>query len=399
MSFGFSTALRCLNCDAEYPLESVGYFCPQCKLDGALDVEYDYGAAAPVFAKALGEKTRAFDMWRYRTLLPAGLEHAPKPHTGGTPFYQLPMRGDGMVFIKDDSRNPSGSLKDRASALAVALARHQGVGTIAAASTGNAAAALACMTAGSDLRCVIFAPTSTAREKLVQIRAYGADVVQVSGGYDEAFAACLEACEKHGWYNRSTGINSYMTEGKKTVAFEIFEQLGWAVPDRIFVPVGNGCIVGAVYKGFEELRRMGLTGHMPQIMGAQAEGSDYMYRAWVQGEGPHHAERKMAKTSASSISVVLPRDRIKAFRAIEATGGQFVRVSDAEIFQRQIELARESGVFAEPGAVAAYAAAQKFGSAQRDETTVILITGSGLKDVGGLLSSGVLDHARLSEAA
>lgn len=399
MSFGFATALRCLHCEAEYPLESVAWFCPKCKLDGALDVEYDYGAAAPVFAKAMGEKNRAFDMWRYRMLLPAGIEHAPKLHTGGTPLYQLPMRGDGLVFIKDDSRNPSGSLKDRASALAVALARKQGADTIAAASTGNAAAALACMTAGSDLRCVIFAPTSAAREKLVQMKAYGAEVVQVNGGYDEAFSACLEACERNGWYNRSTGINSYMTEGKKTVAFEIFEQLDWTVPDRIFVPVGNGCIVGAVYKGFEELRRMGLTERMPQIMGAQAEGSDYMYRAWEQGVGPHHAECKAAKTSASSISVVLPRDRIKAFRAIEATCGQFIRVSDAEIFQRQIELARESGVFAEPGAVAAYAAAQKFGVAQRDETSVILITGSGLKDVGGVLESGVLDHTRLSEVA
>lgn len=273
------------------------------------------------------------------------------------------------------------------------------MGTIAAASTGNAAAAPACMTAGSALHCVIFAPTSAAREKLVLIKACGAEVVQVSGGYDEAFSACLEACEKHGWYNRSTGINSYMTEGKKTVAFEIFEQMGWAVPDRIFVPVGNGCIVGAVHKGFEELRRMGMIERMPKIMVAQAEGSDYMYRAWTKDVGPHHEERKVAKTSASSISVVLPRDRIKAFRAIEATGGQSIRVSDAEIFQRQIELVRVSGVFTEPGVVAAYAAAQKFGVDQRDETTVILITGSGLKDVSGLLDSGVLDHARLSEAA
>jgi len=399
MGYGFSTTLRCLHCDAEYSVEDIGYFCPGCKLDGALDVEYDYTAAAPAFVRAMSEKARAIDMWRYRALLPVGLEYAPTLHTGGTPLYQLPVHGDGLVFVKDDSRNPSGSLKDRASALAVALARQQNMKTIAAASTGNAAAALACMTAGSNLRCVIFAPTNAAREKLVQIMAYGAEVVQINGGYDEAFSACLDACDKYGWYNRSTGINSYMTEGKKTVAFEISEQMGWAVPDRIFVPVGNGCIIGSVYKGFDELRRVGLTDRMPRIMGAQADGSDYMFRAWEEAAGPHYAERKPARTSASSINVALPRDRIKALRAVESTDGQFIRVSDAEIYQSQIKLARVSGVFAEPGAAAAYAAAEKFRVAERDETTVILITGSGLKDVNGLLNSGVLDQSSFSEAA
>ncbi len=337
-------------------------------------------------------KRRAvFDMWRYELLLPVSPKHAPPLHTGGSPFYALSRRGLGRVYVKDDSRNPSGSLKDRASALAVALAVEMGIKTIAAASTGNAAAALACMSTVCKLRCVIYAPSDASKEKLAQIRAYGAHVVIVKGGYDEAFAACYAACRDHGWYNRSTGINSYMTEGKKTVAFEIFEQMHGRAPDRIFVPVGNGCIVGAVYKGFEELRLMGLIDRIPRVMGVQAAESDYMYRAWHGGRGPHAPERRPANTSASSIRVELPRDRIKALRAIEASDGEFIRVSDSQIFEAAIDLARLSGVFAEPGAAAAYAGAKLFEADAHDENSVVLVTGSGLKDVKSLMQSGVLE--------
>ncbi|MBQ0957949.1 threonine synthase [Ideonella sp. 4Y11] len=398
MSHASQATMRCLRCEARFFTDQIGYSCPHCDLDGALDVEYDYRAIGRGFKDEVLSHP-GFDMWRYRALLPVRGAQLPPAHTGGSPLYRLPARGIGRVLVKDDSRNPSGSLKDRASALAVALARDMGVRTVAAASTGNAAAALACMAAGSDLRCVIFAPTSAAREKLAQIRAYGVEVIEVEGGYDEAFAACHAACRDNGWYNRSTGINSYMTEGKKTVAFEIFEQMGWTLPDRVFVPVGNGCIVGAVYKGFDELRRMGLTDRVPHIMGVQAEGSDYMYRAWREGAGPHRAERRPCKTAASSISVALPRDRIKALRAIEDSQGEFLRVSDDEIFTALLELARLSGVFAEPGAAAAYAGAKRYGAHERDETAVVVVTGSGLKDVGGLLRSGALSPASAADLA
>lgn len=390
---GSSFALRCLHCDASYLPDQVSYYCPSCELDGALDLVYDYTDLGRDFVRCV-QSSDYFDMWRYASVLPASLEFTPNLHTGGSPLYKLKHHESGRVFIKDDSRNPSGSLKDRASALAVALAAEMGVKTIAAASTGNAAAALACMSAGSGIRCVIFAPTSAAREKLAQIRAYGAEVVEVEGGYDEAFAACHAACKEHGWYNRSTGINSYMSEGKKTVAFEICEQLRWRVPDRVFVPVGNGCIVGAVYKGFHELMLMGVTDRMPKIMGVQASGSDFMYRAWKAGDGPHAPQPLPSATSASSISVALPRDRIKALRAVEATGGEFVLVNDAQIFQAILDLARSGGVFAEPGAAAAYAGLRQWGALAGDETAVVLITGSGLKDIGGLLGSGVLDASK-----
>jgi threonine synthase len=390
-------ALHCLECGQHYDPADVTYFCPRCELDGALDVVFDYDSIGRRFIDDVKAR-RSFDMWRYSTLLPVDMRHAPRLHTGGSPLYRLSHDGPGRIFVKDDSRNPSGSLKDRASALAVALAAESGERTIATASTGNAAAALACMSAGSAIRCVIFAPSSASPEKLAQIRAYGADVFEVEGGYDEAFAACHTVCKANGWYNRSTGINSYMTEGKKTVAFEICEQMQWSVPDRVFVPVGNGCIVGAVYKGFHELRLMGCIDRIPKITGVQAEGSDFIRRAWESGTGPHGAKRIPPRTAASGIGVSLPRDRIKAYRAIEQSDGDVVVVTDKQIFEALSDLACTSGVFVEPAAAAAYAGARKRGALQADETAVVLVTGSGLKDISGLIRSGILDRPHWGNA-
>lgn len=384
--------LRCLNCKQGYSPNEVTYFCPTCELSGALDIVFDYEHFRQKLRKS-DLSRRPFDMWRYRELLPVDIAFAPRLHTGGSPLYRLSARVNGQVWIKDDSRMPSGSLKDRASALAVALAASQNVRTIAVASTGNAAAALSCMCAGSGIRSVIFAPTTVAREKLAQILAYGAEVIKIEGGYDEAFAACHAACKEHGWYNRSTGLNSYMSEGKKTAAFEICEQLNWQAPDRVFVPVGNGCIVGSVYKGFYELLQMGWIDHMPKIMGVQAEGSNYMYRAWTLRAGFDQVPQRPSGTVATSISVALPRDRIKALRAIEASGGAFICVDDEQIFSALIDLAQTYGVFAEPGAAAAYAGLLRYTELADDDVSVLLLTGSGLKDISGLLKSGALHNS------
>lgn len=389
--------LHCLQCQTHYSPHEVSYYCPKCELEGALDVVYDYQEIGKRFRQEVSNSNE-FDMWRYQSVLPSEPAHVPRLHTGGSPLYRLKHLACGRVFIKDDSRNPSGSLKDRASAMAVALAVKEGVKTIAAASTGNAAAALACMSAGSGIRCVIFVPSNASSEKLAQIRAYGAEVIQVEGGYDGAFSACHKACKENGWYNRSTGVNSYMSEGKKTVAFEICEQMGWRTPDRVFVPVGNGCIVGSVYKGFYELMQMGCIDRVPKIMGVQAKGSNFMYRAWISGKGLGGATPVPACTSASSISVALPRDRIKALRAVVDSGGEFVVVSDEEIFSAVVGLARNAGVFAEPGAAAAYAAALSWGAFECNEISVLLITGSGLKDIHGLLNSGVLTSTETATA-
>ncbi|MBU3624758.1 threonine synthase [Polynucleobacter sp. JS-Safj-400b-B2] len=382
-------ALRCLNCLREYEPLSISYCCPVCELSGSFDVIYNYDVLGATFMNSLKECDR-FDMWRYQILLPVQRPLRLNLHTGGSPLYEFEHSGCGQVLIKDDSRNPSGSLKDRASALAVAMAVNQGFSTVSAASTGNAAAALACMCATQNLECIIFAPSKAPREKLAQIKAYGATVIEVSGGYDEAFDECHRRSNENGWYNRSTGFNSYMSEGKKTVAFEICEQMGWRAPDKVFVPVGNGCIVGSVYKGFQELFLMNCIDRMPKIIGVQAQGSDYMCRVWEAEIGPHTGKIIESKTGASSISVALPRDRIKALRAIKDSGGQFIRVSDAEIYEGVVHLACGSGVFAEPGAAAAFAGAKKLGAFSAEETSVVLITGSGLKDISGLVNSGAL---------
>lgn len=382
-------ALRCLNCHREFEAIQLAFCCPICELNGSLDVVYSYDDVAHIFKRSLYESGRS-DMWRYQCLLPVQRPSRLNLFTGGSPLYEFEHSGPGQVLIKDDSRNPSGSLKDRASALAVALAVNKGFGVISAASTGNAAAALACMCATQNLECIIFAPSNAAREKLAQIKAYGAKVIEVAGGYDEAFDACHKKSKENGWYNRSTGLNSYMSEGKKTVAFEICEQLGWQAPDKIFVPVGNGCIVGAVYKGFLELYMMKCIDRIPKVIGVQAQGSDYMCRVWEAELGPHAGKILQPETKASSISVALPRDRIKALRAIKDSGGQFIRVSDAEIYEAVVSLACSSGIFAEPGAAAAFAGAKKLSAFDHQETSVVLITGSGLKDISGLLNSGAL---------
>lgn len=386
-------SFKCLNCEQEYKYKKNLYFCESCGCEkGILDVVFNY----KILEKNNTELKKNFssrnrDMWRYKELLPLNDIYRDHINIGWTPLKSLKYNIDFKVFIKDDSKLPSGSLKDRASSLAVSLAlNNPQISTIAAASTGNAAAALACMCAGTKLRCIIYVPDNAPKEKVAQIRAYGAEVIEVSGGYDEAFSECLKACNKHGWYNRSTGINPFMTEGKKTVSFEICEQLDWSAPDVIYVPIGNGCIIGAVYKGFYELHKVGLIEKIPRIIGVVSKGSDYMYRLWKNNGDESRTESTSINTKATSISVKLPKDRLKALRAINKTNGEIITVTDDQIFESVLELARCSGTFAEPGGAASYAGFKKV-PPKKNEVGVILVTGSGLKDISSLLASGTLD--------
>jgi threonine synthase len=215
-------------------------------------------------------------------------------------------------------------------------------------------------------------------------------VMLVEGSYDDAFELCLQAAQTYGWYNRNTGYNPYMTEGKKTVSFEICEQLGWQAPDRIFVSVGDGCIIGGVYKGLKDLLALGWINHMPKLMGIQAEGSAYLYQAWANKEDVVTKPPIQAQTVADSISAGLPRDRIKAMAAVIETGGAFLTVSDTEILAAIPALARGCGVFAEPAGAAAYAGllkAMNQGLIARDEQIVVINTGNGLKDVPSALKA------------
>jgi len=396
------TSLKCLICGREYAPDQLLYVCPLHGDEGIVDVGYDYD----LIGRRVDPQRLAADpdpsIWRYLDLLPVDGERFrawrgsyddaapayPIFDVGGTPLYAPPRLREtlGMprLWVKDDGRLPSASFKDRASALAVVKARELGREVIAAASTGNAASSLANLTAAGHFRTIIFVPAAAPPAKIAQLLVFGSTVLAVRGTYDDAFELCLKATKAYGWYSRNTAHNPYMSEGKKTAAYELCEQLGWSAPDRIFVSVGDGCIIGGLHKGLKDLLALGWIDRMPRLIGVQATGSSAMYYAWKGGISPLDMAPIDAHTVADSISAGLPRDRIKAMAAVRETGGAFVQVSDEEILQAIPALGRGCGVFAEPAGAASYAGLLKAleqGLLQRDERVVVLVTGNGLKDV------------------
>jgi threonine synthase len=298
--------------------------------------------------------------------------------------------GLAKVWVKDEGREPTASLKDRASAMAVVKAQEQGAEVITTASTGNAAAALAGISASVGQANVIFVPASAPEAKIAQLLAYGSTVALVNGNYGDAFELCMEASAEYGWYNRNTGYNPFMTEGKKTAGLEILEDLGWEPPDAIFVSVGDGSIIGGIHKAMKDALALGWIDRMPHIFGIQAAGSDYLVQAFESGEDVLTKPPIAADTAADSISADLPRDRIKAMAAVIETDGAYLRVSDDEILAAIPMLARGSGVFAEPAGAAPLAglvAAVDLGIVGETDRVVLLATGSGLKDVASAMKS------------
>jgi threonine synthase len=237
---------------------------------------------------------------------------------------------------------------------------------------------------------VIFVPETAPPAKIAQLLAFGSTVLLVQGTYDDAFDLCLQAADAYGWYNRNTGYNPYMSEGKKTVSYEICEQLGWQAPDAIFVSVGDGCIIGGVHKGLKDLLAMGWIKAMPRIYGVQAAGSNYLAEAWERGEDVLSKPPIDAHTVADSISAGLPRDRLKAMAAVQETGGAYVTVSDDEILSAIPLLARGCGVFAEPAGAASYAGlvrAAAQGLVGPEDRIVVINTGNGLKDIKSAMAA------------
>ena len=381
--------LKCTICGATYGVDEVRYVCPKHGDDGNLDVQYDYDVIAARLSRESLAANPETTMWRYKPLIAVEPESPVPPlRVGWTPLYPAPrlasLLGLRHVWVKDEGMNPTASLKDRASAVAVVKAREVGAEIITTASTGNAAAAMAGLAASIGLPAVIFVPKTAPPAKIAQHLIYGARVLLVDGTYDMAVELTLQAAKEFGWYNRSTGYNPYMTEGKKTAALEICEQLGWEAPDRIFVPVGDGCIIGGIHKGLKDLLALGWIDHMPKIMGIQAAGSSALVDAWERGLQGWEMTQQPADTLADSISAGLPRDRNKALAAVRETDGAYLRVSDEEILNAIPVIARHTGVFCEPAASAAYAGLVKAvaqGMVSPDERVVVLLTGSGLKDI------------------
>lgn len=387
--------LQCLICGKQYRPGKVDYICPEHGDEGILDVQYDYDFIGRQITKEALLGSNNLSIWRYLPLLPIHPGATIPPlSVGWTPLY--PSRhlarelGLKAVWIKDDGRQPTASFKDRASAIALVKAREIGAQIITAASTGNAAAALSGLCASMQQANVIFVPETIPRAKIAQLLVFGSRVFLVKGTYNDAFELCLKATRTYGWYNRNTGFNPYMTEGKKTAAYEICEQLGWKAPDRIFVSVGDGCIIGSLHKGLKDLLALEWIDKMPKLMGVQAAGSNYMYTAWKNKEDIITKPPINAQTVADSISADLPRDRIKALAAVNETGGAFICIEDGDILDAIPELARSTGIFAEPAGAAAYAGLVKAVEQQLvsgNECIVILNTGNGLKDIAGAMQA------------
>ena len=384
--------LRCMICGREYDPQEVAYTCSSCGPGGILDVIYEYHRIARRFSKAKLSANRDFSIWRYLDLLPLRPQ-TPRPplKVGWTPLYSSERLGRDLgcphLFIKDDGRNPTASFKDRASALGVAKAVELGHRVITCASTGNAASSLAGIAASVGLHTIIFVPHNAPKAKVAQLLIYGAQVFSVQGTYDEAFDLCLEASREFGWYSRNTAYNPFLSEGKKTAALEICEQLGWKVPDMVFVSVGDGCIIGGLWKGFHDLLQLGFIDRQPRLVGVQAEGCQPLKRALEEGRP---VKMVSPRTIADSIAVGHPRDALKALRAVRESGGFMVAVSDGEILEAMGLLARETGVFGEPAGVAGFAGLCKAladGMVKAHERVVVVVTGSGLKDVDSALQA------------
>jgi threonine synthase len=381
---------RCSLCDVEYELDEVTYVCPE---DGGnLDVIFDYETISRETSPETIFASKEESLWRYLPLLPVsdpGGVGTPLRAVGRTPaFAPVQLRVDlGLekLWVKDESRNPTASFKDRASAIVVARAKEIGAEVIVTASTGNAGAALAGMAAAVGQKAVILAPRTAPPAKVAQLLVYGAQVLLVDGNYDQAFDLALLAAQEFGWYVRNTGYNPFTAEGKKTAALEIWESI--LAPEKlerpltIFVSVGDGNIISGVHKGFRDLRALGWLEQMPRIFGVQAEGSAAVANAFNAGTEVISAVE--ANTLADSISVDLPRDGVRAVRAARETGGAYVTVSDAEILAAIASLGK-AGIFAEPAGATSFAGLVKAieqGQIFADDPILVLNTGSGLKDV------------------
>jgi threonine synthase len=383
-------SLACHRCTWRGEISNL-YACPAC--GSSLSVTYPG-------TYELSDGTDDEGIWRYRTFLPV----AEDPVTlgeGDTPLLEARrLDPSGGLLLKNETVNPTGSFKDRPVAVAATVAQQLGLSGLLCASTGNTGVAVAAYAARAGLPAVCVVPESTPAAKMLQIEAVGARIVRVKGNYSDAYELARAAAEDYGWANlTSTYVNPYMLEGNKTVAFELFEQLGERVPDWVLVPVGAGPFLAAIHKGFEEL---GVSG--PRMVAVQAAGCAPVVRAFEAGAKEVREWEDPVETAASSIADPLrgyPEDGTRTLSVVRESGGEAVTVSEEETRKATIDLARSEGLLVEPGAAVAVAAYRKLadqGSIREGETAVIVLTGHGLKDPAAMHAAiGTTDEAPVVE--
>jgi len=382
---------RCSICNEEFSVTSEIYTCP--KDNGNLDVILDVGTIRRKYEASDIISRREESLWRYLPLLPVGDpggEGTPLRFTGFTPLYSPLIIKNTLglrdFWIKDEGRNPTGSFKDRASSIVISRAQEIHAEVIVTASTGNAGAALAGLSAAVGQKSVIFAPKTAPPAKIAQLLIYGSKVILVDGNYDAAFDLSIEASKEFGWYCRNTGYNPFTVEGKKTAAFEIWEQVVLGEnnshkPLSIFVSVGDGNIISGIHKGFKDLKDLGWIEHMPRLFGVQSEGSSAIANAFFKKS--EEILPVQSKTIADSISVDLPRDGLRGLRAVVQTNGSYITVSDQMILDAIATLGKV-GIFTEPAGATAFSGMLKainLGLIDSSDPVVVINTGNGLKDV------------------
>ncbi|HYW00486.1 MAG TPA: threonine synthase [Candidatus Acidoferrum sp.] len=380
--------LTCLDCKTNYGPESRQYNCAKC--GGILEVSYN-----PEFLKeTISIKTfqrDSHDLWKYFDLLPIlRKESTITLNEGQTPLIATPrieqQYGLKEFYLKDETRNPTCSFKDRPNAVGISKAREFGANTIAIASSGNAAASLSAYAAKAAMNCVVAVPAAVSQAKLTQILVFGAIVVKVNGSYSNSFNLITNACENYGWHNLTSvsSANPYQVEGDKTVAYEICEQLNWKTPDWVVIPLGAGPLLVGAFKGFKELQQLDLIKNLPKMLGVQAMGCAPIVKAYKENRKEVEAwgETKTIALSIADPLVGYERDGTLTLNSIRASHGCAESVTDKEMLDAVKLIARNQGIFAEPAAAATVAAVKKLkdaGTISSDESIVSLITGSGLK--------------------
>lgn len=400
---------HCERCGAHYPVGTPRYVC-DCPSAGRLDLSIDIasipGRAGP---EAPSGSTTAPGLWRYSRLLPIGADDEPARlvgsvfPAGGTPLHRVDRlaRKFGLteLWIKNEAANPTGSLKDRASAMVLAAALAFRAPVVATASTGNAAAAMAAAGAACGVPCVAFVPARASAGRIGQLLGFGARVLVVDGDYDDAVRLCLAACDEWGWFCRTSAVNPYTAQGKKTAALEILDQLGWSVPDAVVVSAGDGNILVGLHRGFRDAYRLGWVDRLPRLVAVQATGAPALYRAWL--TGATETVPSSTATVADGIAVGSPLDGFRALGAVRQTGGAVAAVPDAAILAAQEWLARLTGITAEPSSAAAVAALPELLADQVLMPTdrVVVVNTGGAGRSGGRRTDAVRVRPELADVA